>query len=154
MSSWRHLFGFNKRIIASNLLWPVYTIDTKSDHGRWFFSKVRRDGSTSMVWFLKKKQITKPLGPSLGVNWMWTKRNDCAPKSEWVDFFYYMPKKGSFGKSSSLTILLSSLVFTSQKQFHWKFIITTFLCHVPLPFSTKTLFCLSHRKNPLDHVSG
>ena len=31
----------------------------------------------------------KPLGPSLGVNHMWTKRNDHAPKSEFVFYFYF-----------------------------------------------------------------
>ena len=35
----------------------------------------------------------KPLGPSLGVNRMWTKRNDHAPKSECVDFFNICPKR-------------------------------------------------------------
>ena len=33
-----------------------------------------------------KNQFTKPLGSSLGVNQMWTKRNDHAPKSECADF--------------------------------------------------------------------
>ena len=51
-------------------------------------------GPTSMVQFLKKNKVTKPLGPSLGVNQMWTKRNGHAPKSECAIFFNYMPKKG------------------------------------------------------------
>ena len=37
--------------------------------------------------FFKKNQYTKPLGPSLGVNQMWTKENDHAPKNECADFF-------------------------------------------------------------------
>ena len=33
-----------------------------------------------------------PLGPSLGVNQMWTKRNDHAPKSECANVLRYAPK--------------------------------------------------------------
>ena len=29
----------------------------------------------------------KSLGPSLGVNWLWIKKNGHAPKSECVDYF-------------------------------------------------------------------
>jgi hypothetical protein len=43
--------------------------------------------------FLKKKnQFTKPLGPSLGVNRIWTKRNDHASKSECAYVFNICPK--------------------------------------------------------------
>jgi len=44
-----------------------------------------------------KHQFTKPLGPSLGVNQMWTKRNDHAPKNKCVDFFIDV-EKGSIEK--------------------------------------------------------
>ena len=47
---------------------------------------VRVYGPTSMVQLLKKS-ISKALGPSLGVNRIWTKKNDHAPQSECVDFF-------------------------------------------------------------------
>ena len=57
---------------------------------------------------LLKKLVLIVLGPSLGVNIMWTKKNDHVPKSECADFFIYMPKKDGFEKNSSLTILLSS----------------------------------------------
>jgi hypothetical protein len=33
-----------------------------------------------------KKQFAKPLGPSIGINPMCTKRNDHAPKSECANF--------------------------------------------------------------------
>ena len=57
-------------------------------------------------------QFTKPLGPSLGVNWMWTKRNDHVPKNGCVGFcFLCMSKKGSFEFFLSLHILLFTLVF-------------------------------------------
>ena len=69
------------------------------DHGKWRFSMVQ----------LLKKLVLKALGPSLGVNWMWTKKNDHAPKNECVDLFWYMFEKGILGKKSSLTIFLSSL---------------------------------------------
>ena len=66
-----------------------------------------------------KNQFTKPLGPSLGLSRMWTKRNDHAPKSECVDFFNICPKKAVLKKNSSLTILFSSLkfIFSSPKFF-------------------------------------
>jgi hypothetical protein len=66
-----------------------------------------------MVQFIfKNNKFTKYLGPSLGVNQVWTEINDHAPKNECANFFYHIPKKGSFGKKkTSLIILLSSLVF-------------------------------------------
>jgi hypothetical protein len=58
------------------------------------------DGPTSMVWFLYKNQFTKLLGPSLGVNRMWTKRNDHAPKvKNLIDFFKYMSRNDIFGEN-------------------------------------------------------
>ena len=70
-------------------LGPVYTMD----HGRGPFPMVRVHGPTSMVQLLKTL-VLKALGPSLGVNRMWTKKNDHAPKSECVDFFLkYMLRK-------------------------------------------------------------
>jgi hypothetical protein len=42
--------------------------------------------SPSIIKFLKDAKFLKPLGPSLGVNWMWTKRSDHARKSECVCF--------------------------------------------------------------------
>jgi hypothetical protein len=47
---------------------------------------------------LHKKIVLRALGPSLGVNRMWTKNNIHAPKSGGADFFQYMPEKGNFGK--------------------------------------------------------
>jgi len=44
-------------------------------------------GPTSMVRLLIKL-VLKALGPSLGVNRMWTKKNDYASKSEDVDLFF------------------------------------------------------------------
>ena len=69
-------------------------------------------GPTSMVQFLKN-QFTKPLGLSLGVNQMRTKKNDLAPKSEFVDFYLFKCSKMAIleKKKSSLIVLLSSLVF-------------------------------------------
>ena len=57
-------------------------------------------------------QFTKPLGLSLGVNQMWTKKNDHAPKSECYDLFNICPKRAFLKKNSSLIILLSFLGFT------------------------------------------
>ena len=65
-----------------------------------------------------RNQFKKLLGPSLGVNRMWTKKNDHPPKSECADFFSTCPKRALWKeKNSSSTIFLvlywASLVFTS-----------------------------------------
>ena len=67
---------------------PVYTMD----HRRWSFTMVRLHAF--MVQFLKKKikKFTKPLGPSLGGNRVWTKRNDHAPTIKCVNFLMYAKK--------------------------------------------------------------
>ena len=79
----------------------------KSEHGGWPLLMVRFHGSTSMVRLLEKS-VLKALGPSLGVNRMWTKKNDLAPKSECVVFFNTCSKRVFLKKNSSLTILLFS----------------------------------------------
>ena len=77
-----------------------------------FFSIVWLDGPTSMVRFERKKkqekQFTKSSGPSLGVNWMWIKRNGHALKSACVDWKLW--KKVNFDHS----LVLSCLVFISS----------------------------------------
>ena len=105
-----------------------------------------------------KKSITKPLGPSLGVNRMWTKRNDHATKSECVDFFNICPKRVVLKegrKKSSLIFRLSSFVFTSQKK---KKPLNIYYNNIYLPwapaFSTKAPLLPLPPQNPLDHVSG
>jgi hypothetical protein len=40
-----------------------------------------------------ENQFTKLLGPSLGVNQMWTKKNDYASKNECADFLNTCPKR-------------------------------------------------------------
>jgi hypothetical protein len=90
-----------------------------------------------------KKQFTKPLFPSLGVNRMWTKRNDHAPKSSCVDLFIICPKmrfrkKIKFNHSLAFSCLqFSKLIF---------FIIPIFFCHGPLNFFIGAPLFLSHRK--------
>jgi hypothetical protein len=64
-------------------------------------------------------QLTKLLGPSLGVNRKCTKRDDCVPKGDCANFFKKnMPKKDRFEKKKvmfdhSLVFSWVSLVFTS-----------------------------------------
>ena len=65
-------------------LGPVYTM--KSKHGRWPFSMVQVHGSASMVRLLKNP-VFKALGSSLGLNRMWIKKNDHAPKGECTECF-------------------------------------------------------------------
>ena len=53
----------------------------KSDHEKGPFSMVQFHGPTSMIRLLKKV-VLKALDPSIGVNQMWTKKNDHASESE------------------------------------------------------------------------
>ena len=68
-----------------------------------------------------KNQFIQSLGSSLGVNRMWIKRNDHAPKSECADFLSRRPKKGSFELKkeskfdrSFCLLLISSTLIHSQ----------------------------------------
>jgi hypothetical protein len=45
-----------------------------------------------------KNQFIKSLGPSLGVNQMWTKRSDHTPRSECVNLKNKCPKKAFLKK--------------------------------------------------------
>ena len=53
-------------------------------------------GHTSMVQFLKNAFL-KPLGPSLGINQIWTNKSDHAPKSGCADLFDICPKRAILG---------------------------------------------------------
>ena len=74
-------------ILAIELLW-----NWTMEDGLFSLSdlRVQHSGMNS-----SKNQFTKLLGPSLGVNWMWTKRNDHAPKVN-VLFFLIYAQKGKF----------------------------------------------------------
>jgi hypothetical protein len=73
------------------------------------------DGPAWMFWFLYKNQFTKFLGPSLGVNRMWTKRNDHTPKvKNLIDFFKYMSRNGSFGEKFKFDDFFA-FIFSSPK---------------------------------------
>ena len=63
-------------------LGPVYTID--DEVGSW--KMVIFNGPRSWSDFFTKNSI-ESLGPSLGVNRMWAKKNDHVPKSECANFF-------------------------------------------------------------------
>ena len=95
-----------------------------------------------------KNQFTKPLGPSLGVNQMWNKRNDHAPKVNVLIFLIYMLKKCSSKiiQVWPFSCLLLSSSSLPQITFHQKIIITSFLYTGPCLFLLEHLFCLSHRK--------
>ena len=84
----------------------------KSDHGRWPFPMARLHGPTFMVRFLGKS-IYKAFGPLTRCKPNVNQEEWSCTKSECVDFFIICPKRVVLKKYSSLTILLSSLVFTS-----------------------------------------
>ena len=99
-----------------------------------------------------KNQFTKPLGPSLGVNQMWTKGMTMHQK--WMCwhlwYIYIYPKKCSFEKKkSSLTILLSCLVFIFSSPEN--VLLNIYYNISPLSwalafFLLEHLFCLTHHK--------
>ena len=81
------------------------------------WSRTMEEGLFQWSNFLKKS-ILKALSPSLGVNRMWTKKNDHAPKSECADFILIYAQKGHFWKEKkkfahSLVFSWALLVFTS-----------------------------------------
>ena len=92
-------------------------------------------------WFdFLKNQCTKHVDPSLGVNQMWTKRNDHAPKANVLIFFFFKcPKRANLKKKLKFD---HSLIFFSSPQnislILFLFHITSLLCHGPLPFSSRT----------------
>ena len=87
--------------------------------------------------FLQKYQFTKSLAPSLGVNQMWIKRND--QKVNVLGFLTHAPGRQFWKEKKRKSKFDHSLVFPClhlflpPKKIHQKFIITTFLCHRPLP---------------------
>ena len=92
-------------ILEDPILGPIYNMD--HEVGPW--KRAYFNGPTSMVRLLKNS-VLKALGPSLGVNQMWTKTNDHAPKNECADLKNKIcPKKAFLKINSSLLILLSSL---------------------------------------------
>ena len=117
------------------------------DHGRWSFSLWSNfHGPISY-----KIQFTKFLGSSLGLNRMWTKRNDHASKSDCVDFFFNISLKTAVlgKKNASLTIFLSSFVFifsSPRKHFIINLVWWYFSTMDPYFSLPEHLFYLSHRK--------
>ena len=102
----------------------------------------------------KKNQFTKPLGPSLGVNRMWTKRCDHAPKT--LLCLIYVQKREKL-QVWSIFVFSCLHFFSSLKQIkikESKFIITIFLWCGPLPFSIRAPLLSLPLQNLLDHVSG
>ena len=79
---------------ASNDLhwWPVYTMDYEVGPWKMAFSMVWVHGPTFMVRLLKII-VLEDLGPSLGVNRMWIKKNDYAPQSECANCFNTCSKR-------------------------------------------------------------
>ena len=108
---------------------------------------LRLHGPTSIVRF---NQFTKPLGPDLGVNRMWMRRNDHAPKVNVLIFFYYV-QKGSFEKKIKFDY---SFVFSwLHPLFPNKNFKKVYYNNISLPwtlasffFLLEHLFCLSQRK--------
>ena len=106
LESWQHVHSPYQPIGPWSSLGPIYTMDHEVGPCKMAFFH----GRTSL-----KNNFINSLGSSLGVNWMWTKGNNHAPKSECAGFFWYMSEKGSFENNSGLTTLLSSSSFSHTK---------------------------------------
>ena len=93
-----------------------------------------------------KNILQSPLGPLVGVNGMWIKRNNHASRKKCAIFFYKKYVKSvQFKKYFKLTFLLSSLVFifSSPKKLSQQYVSAMGPCF----FILQHLFCLSHHKN-------
>jgi len=109
IDTWRQREGLAK---ASFTLGLVYTMNHEVGPRKMVFF-------SWSVWVLNKKSIYQAFGvPSLGVNRMWTKKNDHAPKVNVLIYFslLYVQKRHSwkeFEFDHSLVFSWASLVFTS-----------------------------------------
>ena len=115
---------------------PVYTMDHEVGPWKMAFSH----GSISL-----KLQFTKPWGPSLGVNQMWTKRNDHVAKVNVMIFFNMCSKRAILKENlkfdHSLVFIFSSPKNISLRNYHNNVFFAMGLLPLPL-------------QNPLDHVNG
>ena len=84
--AWWNILIYLQSSRLTYLTGPVYAMDHDVGPSKMAFSNGPCSCPTSMIWLLKNI-VLKALGPSLGVNRMWTKKNDHAPKSECADFF-------------------------------------------------------------------
>jgi hypothetical protein len=120
----------------------------KSDHGRWPFCMVQ------LPWFNFLIPVYKAFGSLTRcnfVNWMWTKRNDHAPKVSVLIFLIYIQKWQLWIKFKSdhsfvffcLHFLFPPpiLIFSFINKVLWQYFYTM----GPCLFKPKHLFCLSHR---------
>ena len=97
-----------------------------------------------------KNQFTKSLCPSLGVNQMWTERNDHASKVNVLIFSIYIPKKAILKKIK----FDHSLVFSSPKNISLNIYYNIIPLSWALAFFYLTPLLSLPPQNPLDHVSG
>ena len=137
-------------------LGPLYTKDHEFGpwkmmafvHGPTWWSNIR--GSISL-----EICFAKSLGLSLGVNWMWAKRNDRESKGNVLFFFsIYVQKGNNLEKKEKRKIKFhhSPVFFSLHLLFSKK--VHHFFAMSPLLFSTRTFFLPLPPQNPLDHVSG
>ena len=110
------------------------------------------DFSVQLLWSnILTNQCIKSSGLSLGVNQMWTKRNDHAPENRMCWFFNFNihPKGGNFEEWNQVwsffcLLVSSSSLLPQKKHFHYCNDIS--LSWVSCLFLPEHLFCLSHCK--------
>ena len=123
-------------------LGPVYTMD--HEVGPWKMAFFHSPISWSNCL---KNQFTKSFGLSLGVNQMWTKRNDYTPKSGCADFFIYIPEKTVLRKKNNRFWPFSCLHLLSPQYYFIKNYYNNISLSWALAFYLlDDLSCLSHRK--------
>ena len=122
----------------------------------------------SLVKSLKDAKIFKSLGPSLGVNQMWTKRSDHAQKNDcvfsiqkkdaregvWRTIFYFIfsPLCLPFPLLPPFSPLICNNIMHQKKGF--KYIKWEYLCHDPLISAAREPLLPLSPQNSLNHDSG
>ena len=85
----------------------------------WTWSRTMEDGLLPWSNFhgpiSQKNNLQSLLGPSLGVNWVWTKRNDHAPKNECAHYFNICLKMTVMKKNQVWPFSLSSSSLPPKK---------------------------------------
>ena len=132
-----HEVPLNHYMRLSNGRFTPWTME--SDHGRWPFPMVWLSRSYFYYYLLLFfKQCTKSLGPPLGVNRMWIKRNDHAQKLNVLIFVLYA-QKGRFWKKNKIEFDHSLCLVLSSSSLPQKKFIKNWVKHLP-----EDVFGLSH----------
>jgi hypothetical protein len=109
-------------------------------------------GPTSMVQFLENR-FTMPLDPSLGVNQMWTKRNDHAPNVNMLTLLNICPQRAVVKNNKSRLIISYLLLSSSLSQKNISLIM--FYCNImALPWALAFFYWRTYFASPIAKYVG